>query len=173
MPDGIINSKIYPIVGKWHFFICQIYLLNKSIDIKFWRIRVPTRDSFSRRILKASNLRRVEAWYLKPKIVFSRSTNTSPYRNLSNKFLSFSFAATWLHCHNWSWQEFYLQPRGYAATTLKLQNRQFQFIMLSLVIDKFQNWLRKRFVFHYFSYVIINFKIIETCNLLSTKYSNL
>ena len=45
---------------------------------KFRRIGVPTRDSFSRQILKASNPGRVEARYLKSKIVFSRSTNTSP-----------------------------------------------------------------------------------------------
>ena len=55
-----------------------------GLNTKFRRIGVPTRDSFSRRILKASNLGRVEARYLKPKIVFSRSTNTSPVRNRSN-----------------------------------------------------------------------------------------
>ena len=51
---------------------------------KFWRIGVPTRDWFSRRILKASNLGWVEARYLKPKILFRRSMNTSPVRNRSN-----------------------------------------------------------------------------------------
>ena len=45
---------------------------------------VPTRDSCLRRILKACNLGRVEAQYLKPKIVFSRSTNTSPVLVLTN-----------------------------------------------------------------------------------------
>ena len=53
-------------------------------EIKFRRIGVPTQDSFSRRILKTSNLGRVEAQYLKQKIVFSRSTNTSPVGNRSN-----------------------------------------------------------------------------------------
>ena len=51
---------------------------------KFWRIRVPTRDSFSSRVLKVCNLSRVEARYWKPKIVFSRSTNTSPVPTRSN-----------------------------------------------------------------------------------------
>ena len=51
---------------------------------KFWRIRVPTLDSFSSRVLKVCNLSRVEARYLKPKIVFSRSTITSPVRTCSN-----------------------------------------------------------------------------------------
>ena len=62
----------------WLFYDC-----NKSKS-KFWQIRVPTRDLLSRRILKVCNLGRVEAWYSKPKIVFSRSTNTSPVRTHSN-----------------------------------------------------------------------------------------
>ena len=51
---------------------------------KFRQIGVPNRDLFSRRILKACNLGRVEARYLKPEIVFSWSTNTSPVRNSLN-----------------------------------------------------------------------------------------
>ena len=61
---------------------------KNTVTIKFRRSGVPTRDSFSRRILKASNLGRVEAWYLKPKIVFSRSTNTSSVRNRLNTWIS-------------------------------------------------------------------------------------
>ena len=61
---------------------------------KFWRSRVSTRDSFSRRILKVCNLGRVEAGYWKPKIVFIRSTNTSLVRNCSNIIVY-----TWILIH--------------------------------------------------------------------------
>ena len=43
-----------------------------------------TDSRFVLEILKASNLGQVEARYLKPKIVFSRNTNTSPVGNRSN-----------------------------------------------------------------------------------------
>ena len=59
--------------------------LGNCLYGKFLRIGVPTQYSFSRRILKVCNLNlsRVQARYLKPKIVFSRSTNTSPVRTRS------------------------------------------------------------------------------------------
>ena len=55
-----------------------------SKQTKFRRIRVPTRDSFSRWILKVCKLGRGEAQYWKPKIVFSGSTNTSPVQTCLN-----------------------------------------------------------------------------------------
>ena len=58
--------------------------LLKTISTKFWQIGVPTRDSFSSCLFKVCNLGRVEARYWKPKIVFSRSTNTSPVRTRWN-----------------------------------------------------------------------------------------
>ena len=57
---------------------------QQDLHTKFRRIGVPTRYSFSRRILKVCNLGQVEARYWKPKIVFSRSTNTSLVRPCSN-----------------------------------------------------------------------------------------
>ena len=51
--------------SKLTFLVC--------ISVKFWRIGVPTRDLFLRRILKVCNLVWVEARYSKPKIVFRRS----------------------------------------------------------------------------------------------------
>ena len=57
---------------------------KRNILTKLRQIGIPTRDSFSRRILKACNIGWVEALYLKPKIVFSRSTNASPVRNRLN-----------------------------------------------------------------------------------------
>ena len=60
------------------------YLPQNLPDGKFWRIRVPTRDSFSSRNLKVCNLSQVEARYRKLKIVLSRSTNNSPVRTQSN-----------------------------------------------------------------------------------------
>ena len=51
---------------------------------KYRRSGVPTRDSFSRWILKVYVLGRVEARYWKPKIVIRLSTNTSPVRTCSN-----------------------------------------------------------------------------------------
>ena len=55
-----------------------------DIYTKFRRIGVPTLDLFSSRILKVCNLSRGKAQYGKPKIVFSRSTNTSPVPTRSN-----------------------------------------------------------------------------------------
>ena len=78
--------------GRWVCCAAMLRGLGLSTKLRFpnskfqW-IGVPTRDSFSRRILKASNLGRVEARYLKPKIVFSQSTNTSPVQNGSNTII--------------------------------------------------------------------------------------
>ena len=54
------------------------------IETKFWQIGVPTRVSFSSRVIKVCNLSQVEALYWNPKIVFSRSTITSPVRTRLN-----------------------------------------------------------------------------------------
>ena len=57
---------------------------SSSIHIKYRRIGVPMRHSPSRRISKVCALSRVEAWFWNPKIVFTRSTDTSPVRKWSN-----------------------------------------------------------------------------------------
>ena len=80
----LVNFLLFNQPFNCHFEIGCKKRVSKLLFSKFRRIGVPTRDSFSRRILKACNLGRVEARYLKPKIVFSRSTNTSPVRNRSN-----------------------------------------------------------------------------------------
>ena len=56
----------------------------KEIGTIFWRSGVPTRDSLSRRILKVCALSWVEARFWNHKIVFTRSTNTSPVQKWSN-----------------------------------------------------------------------------------------
>ena len=52
--------------------------LQKLLPTKFRRSRVPTQDSLLRLILKVSALSWVKARFWNRKIVFSRSTNTSP-----------------------------------------------------------------------------------------------
>ena len=54
------------------------------VPYKFRRIRVPTPDLFSSRVLKVCNPSRVKARYWKPKIVYCRNTNTSPVQTGSN-----------------------------------------------------------------------------------------
>ena len=65
------------------FITITNFILSRHLISKFRLIGVPTRDSFSSRVLKVCNLSRVEAQYLKTKIVFSRSTITSPVRTRS------------------------------------------------------------------------------------------
>ena len=62
----------------------KISPVRLNMHCKFRQIGVLIQYSFSRQILKVCNLGRIKAWYWKPKIVFSWSTNTSPVRTLSN-----------------------------------------------------------------------------------------
>ena len=55
--------------------------------VKFWRIGVPTWDSFSRWMSKVCILGRVKARFWTPKIVISWSTIKSPVRTRSNIIL--------------------------------------------------------------------------------------
>ena len=63
-----------------HYATTQTEFVEFLLATKFRQIGVPTRDLFLSRVLKVCNLGRVEAPYWKPKIVLSRSTNTSPIR---------------------------------------------------------------------------------------------
>ena len=51
-------------------FLAHLATRNKILQLKFRRSGVPTRDSFSRRILKVCVLGWVKARYWKPKFVF-------------------------------------------------------------------------------------------------------
>ena len=98
---------------------------NISIYGKFQRSRVPTRDSFSRRILKVSTISRVEAQSWKPKIVLRWSTCCTKYKPslISLEYYCSYMNTDWYKDHFFPNYEYILCKRTLCFIYLKVVSR--------------------------------------------------